>query len=108
MLPERTLQDNLSLQGLDFIVASYSINFSSETSEGSGRKRDETVRTLTQCNKILLRPASGYGSCMLDASTWFAGRGVGGSRLRTAVLILFKGKSGRKESHMRARRSSEQ
>ena len=108
MFPERTLRDNLSLQCLYFVVASYSIDFSSEASERSGHKRDETVRTLTQCNKILLRPASDYGSCMIDVSTCFVGREVGVWRPRTAVLVLLEGKSGGKESDMRALRSSEQ
>ena len=35
-VPRRTLGDDLSLQCLDFIVASYFINFSPEASEGSG------------------------------------------------------------------------
>jgi hypothetical protein len=83
--PERTLRDDLPLQCLDFVVASYPIKFSPEASEGIGHTRDETVRTLTQCNKLLLRPASDNGLCVLGASMWFVGRGVGVWRPRTAV-----------------------
>ena len=104
-VPRRTLRDNLSLQCLDFMVASYSVNFSPEASEGSGHKHDEIVRTLTQCNGIFLRPASDYGLYVLDASTGLIGRGVRVWGPRTAVLP--EGKSCRKESHMHARQSRE-
>jgi len=65
-----TLRDDLSLQSLDFFVPSYSINFSSKASEGSGESRDQAICALTQFNEVLFRPTSDRGLHIFE-TTWF-------------------------------------
>ena len=68
----RTLRDDFLLQRLDFIITSHPIDFASEASKGNRETRDNAIRSLTQSNELLFRPASDYRLRIFD-TTWLPG-----------------------------------